>query len=94
MWVRCRLAQSASEARLETVLSGLSLTWEGRQEPRFRGVQCQYPLHLQSAVLRGILGWPRLEYCRVQTGIGYTDIGVQEQEQHITKVLVIGEHFG
>ncbi len=65
---------------------GLSLMWEGRQELRFRGAQRQFPRHLRSAALRGILGIRSKEFCNVGTAIGYTDIMVMKdqamQEQH------------
>jgi hypothetical protein len=76
------------------VPTGLSLMWGGLQELRFRGVQRQFRRHLRSAALRGILGQRSKEFFNVGTGIGYTDIGVQEQEQHITKALAIGKHIG
>ena len=73
------------------VPTGLSLTWEGRQELRFRGAQRRFPRPLRSAALRGILGRRNKEFCNVGTGIGYTDIGVLEdqamQEQQVTTAL-------
>jgi hypothetical protein len=52
----------------QMVLAGLSLMWEGRQDLSFRGAQRQFPRHLRSAALGGILG-------RVKTGMVHMDTG-------------------
>ncbi len=73
------------------VPTGLSLMWEGRQELRFRGAQRQFPRHLRSAALRGILGIRSKGFCNVGTAIGYTDIlaimAQSMQGQPITSVV-------